>query len=82
MLKADRDADKDLADDKSVHILCNGTNDAADECNDATNNEEPCWQWSAYCTDIMHMKILPSSPKDIGQLADHEENDSAEYDIG
>jgi hypothetical protein len=44
LLEADSDANEDLTDNKGVHILCNSTNDAADECDDATDNEEPCGQ--------------------------------------
>jgi hypothetical protein len=46
-LEADADADEDLADDESIHILCKSADDAANECKTAADNEEPCRKLSA-----------------------------------
>jgi hypothetical protein len=40
-LEADTYSDENLADDKSIDILGNSTNDAANESNATTNDEEP-----------------------------------------
>jgi hypothetical protein len=41
LLESDADANEDLADDESVDVFGNSTDDAADESNAATDNEEP-----------------------------------------
>jgi hypothetical protein len=48
LLEADSDADENLADDKGVHVLCESTDDAADECNYTTDDEEPCRPLSVF----------------------------------
>jgi hypothetical protein len=41
LLESDADANEDLADDESVDVFGNSTDDAADESNAATDDEEP-----------------------------------------
>ena len=82
LLEADSDADEDLADDKGVHVLCESTDDAADECNDTTDDEEPCRPMSACWGELVTPERTLSSPaKDVGQLAYHEEDNGAKHDI-